>query len=85
MKNDSNIKPNAQAGAAPDGQIPEQAMRKVLSVKSGCIFIAALLLLVGCETYKTIPGHPNGMSLGVSYDPNGSNPQIYETLNWNFD
>jgi hypothetical protein len=63
---------------------PDQASFKVLT-KTGCILFIALLLLAGCETYKKIPGHPNGMSLGVSHDPNGGTPQIYETLNWNFD
>ena len=39
MNHDSNIKPNAPAGAARDGQIPEQATREVLSVESRTIFL----------------------------------------------
>ena len=42
MKHDSNIKPNAQHGAAPDGKISEQATCKVLSAKSGTNFFDAL-------------------------------------------
>lgn len=44
-----------------------------------------LIACAGCETYKKIPGHPNGMSLGVSQDPHGGETLFYETLNWNFD
>jgi len=39
VNHDSNIKPNAPAGAARDGQIPEQATREVLSVESRTIYL----------------------------------------------
>ena len=54
-------------------------------MKVALTFVLAALLGCGCETYKKIPGRPDGMSLGVSQDQHGGQTLFYETHNWNFD
>jgi len=60
-------------------------VRAARAIVKTIIILIAAGFLCGCETYKKMPGHPDGMSMGVSQDPHGGETLFYETLNWNFD